>query len=566
MLSRRDAILASIFVLAPSYVEAKVARTDVAGIRRFGVQAHLGHSGASVASIEALRSASLLPTVVRDEVFWARFEPTRGVYNWSYADKVMDTIHRSGAKLILEFTFSNKSYADNDFAFPATEAARAGFSRYAMALLERYAHRQSGRYPDLIAAVEVWNEANGSFGGGYSPRLVASPLAALTRSVHDAMRADPAYDHIKILGGASVGVPMGFLEWCFDAGLGEVIDGVAVHPYGAPEKLLTNLSLLRSWLDERGHGRLGVWATEFGNVKSASEMARLMAVCCAAPLDHASYYLAQSNATFSSGLLDTEGAVTSVGRAWRYWLPLLDDAQPVGRASLQPKTYALKFVSPKVGPFVIVWSQWGQTTILVRQADRVVGATGDALPPRESYVIGQDPIAIFGGEITEQLPGAAVISDAYEGFSTIQGHAGWRYLSVSGKAERELTLATEDPTVWTDRQAAFSKISNDSLHPSFVGRTPVVVTRRYTFAENARCRVIGQWSRGPKGDGTHVSVAQGGKILSEMTLIGETIGFDHTFEAEAGQAIDFAAGPTGASKDFDEVRFYATLYRVEAEA
>ena len=565
MLTRRAVTLSSLLFLGPKVALGQVKTSKVSAVGRFGAQTHLGHAAGSTATLDTARSLDLLPSLIRDEVFWNRLEPQLGQYDWTYADAYMGAISRSGAKLILELTFSNALYTPKgDHAFPDTDEARAGFARYGMALLDRYAHPETGLYPGLIVAIEVWNEANGSFGGGYTPRQVAPLLTALTKSVHDAVRAVPAYDDIQILGGACVGVPMGFIGWCFDAGLGDLIDGLAVHPYGSAEKLQTNTAALRQWLDDRGYARIGIWATEFGNLTAAGDLTKLMASCRLSPILHASYYLLQSTPEFSSGLIDAKGSLTEVGKAWRFWLPLLSQATPQGGVSRQPKTYALKFSSPDAGSFVIAWAQWGQSVLKVSGASKVVGPTGEPMAVRDQYVVGADPIAIFGGQVSEEMPYGEVVADAFSDFSTTQGYRGWTYMVLSNGvlADMSVSVVDQNGPIWTITDAPFLKIAADSQHPSIKQSQALASVRRYRFASDQTCRIMGQWARGAGGDGTEVAIAVGGEKIFDSVIRGQMVAFDKTIAVKAGQFADFSCEAAGGTMDFDEVKLFATIYRV----
>lgn len=277
---RREFILgaAAVGIASQALGQQRAATAQVAG--KFGAQTHYGHIGWSKDVVRTLGTRGIHLSRVRDELFWNLLEPERGVYDWSYGDRVMSELAATGARVILGFGFGNPLYDSPGKSFPDTGEARTAFADYVYATLDRYAGA-SGKYPGLIAGIEVWNEANGNWNGGYGQREMAPLLAELTTSVFQRVRADASFDDIPVLGCAAVGVPLRFIDRCFDSGIGASIDKVVVHPYGSPEALMKEVGWLRDRLDENGHEQ-AIWATEFGNLTSAEEMVKSLAAAAAA--------------------------------------------------------------------------------------------------------------------------------------------------------------------------------------------------------------------------------------------------------------------------------------------
>ena len=139
---------------------------------------------------------------MRDEIYWERLEVRPGTYDWSYCDGYVDALARAGRRLLLGVDWSNRLYRSpetalkrhprNGIFMPETDRERDAFAQYVLAVLNRYAHPGGERYrPGLFEAIEVWNEANGSWTGDMPVRAgpdgVPAALVALTRAVHQAV-------------------------------------------------------------------------------------------------------------------------------------------------------------------------------------------------------------------------------------------------------------------------------------------------------------------------------------------------------------------------------------------
>ena len=236
--------------------------------------------------LQQLEQQGITFEYVRDEIYWAQLENRRpGEFNWSYCDDYVDRIARSGHGLLLTVNWSNPLFRRssemrrapaprNGIDLPDTPEQQMAFADYVMAVLERYAKPGGERYrAGLIEAVEVWNEANGSWSGGLpigpGDGGVPAILTALTKTVFQRIRSDRAFDSIPVLGGAAVLIPRNYIRWLLDAGLGSVVDGIVVHPYMPAEEIIEQAGAVRRLLDERGLQRVGIWATEYGGSKTA---------------------------------------------------------------------------------------------------------------------------------------------------------------------------------------------------------------------------------------------------------------------------------------------------------
>lgn len=158
--------------------------------------------------------------VVRMDVSWAGAEKAPGEYDFTQYDRLIEQLEARGIGLLFIIDYGNPLYDDG--LAPQSETCRAAYSRFCSALAARYAGKE--------IIWELWNEPNISF---WQPKPNVDDYLAWCQAVVPALRgADPA---ACIVAPATSGVPMKFLEDCFQRGLLELVDGVSVHPYRAPQ-------------------------------------------------------------------------------------------------------------------------------------------------------------------------------------------------------------------------------------------------------------------------------------------------------------------------------------------
>lgn len=551
-MDRRGFLLTTVAAGVAGYLPYAADAAQPAAMRRFGAQTHYGQQDWHKSVSAALARQQIGVARARDELYWAVLEKQRGVYDWDYGDRVMAQLAADGVPVILGFDFGNPLYNSPGKEFPDTPQARAAFADYVMAVLTRYAGA-AGRYPGLIEAVEVWNEANGHWGGGYSPREVAPLLAQLTIAVADRVRGTPDFDTLPILGCATVKVPLRFIQWCFDAGIGAAIDKVVIHPYGPAESLLQEVAWLRQQLDADGHDQ-AIWATEFGNLTDADQMLKTLAAVAASPIEKANYYLSQSDSAFATGLIGADGAITPVGQAWRAWATDLDGAAFEGRASLQPQNHALRFRLADGRIATVCWSHWGQAPVLVRGAHQVFDSVGTAKPPASRHVLTPAPLVLIGDvALISDTDDGTPIAEAFGDFAFQQGHNGWSYHFDWKGQTRPLVpgRANQYGTAWGLPDGGFASISAGGAHPALIDGQPVQMIRRWTAAQPGTVRVQGYVSRAAQGDGVDVAIRQGGtQVFSADALLDGRADFDLTLTLAAAETLDFVTGPR-SDQSFD---------------
>lgn len=164
---------------------------------------------------------------------WAAHEPSRGVFDWSHADLVVDHAVNQGLTVIARLGYapewarpprSNHLYLD--------EAGYDDFARFAAAFADHF----RGRVRYLI----IWNEPNLSQEWGFRP-VDPAGYAAMLKAVYPAVKA--VNPDVQLLAGALAPTlaPPGsewgmddlvYLQRMYDAGAAPYFDILAAHAYG----------------------------------------------------------------------------------------------------------------------------------------------------------------------------------------------------------------------------------------------------------------------------------------------------------------------------------------------
>lgn len=208
---------------------------------------------------------------------WAYVERSRGIDDWSQADKIFKYARNQGIKVYARFGLVPQWARPDDPEHPTTfnYLPEESFNDFAA-----YAARFTARYQDALAGVIIWNEPNLSFEWGFQP---VDPIGytKLLSVVSPAIRA--VAPEIPILGGAlSPTIAEGpealddltYLRAMLDAGAGQYFDVLSAHTYGFglppdlppdPESLnFRRIELLRMILDSYGLTRMPIAITESG--------------------------------------------------------------------------------------------------------------------------------------------------------------------------------------------------------------------------------------------------------------------------------------------------------------
>lgn len=169
---------------------------------------------------------------VRMDFTWSATERECGVYDFSAYDRLAGHLEQHGIKALFILDYSNRLYETDSSV--RTAAGREAFARWAAAAAKRY---QGRGY-----LWEIWNEPNISF---WKPEPNAADYSALANAASAAIRK--AAPGEAVIGPATSGIDLAFLEACFNNRTLDGWDAVSVHPYrqSAPETAVPEYGKLR---------------------------------------------------------------------------------------------------------------------------------------------------------------------------------------------------------------------------------------------------------------------------------------------------------------------------------
>jgi hypothetical protein len=153
---------------------------------------------------------------VRMDFSWGRTERERGKYDFSPYDRLLASLEAHKMRGLFILDYGNDLY-QADGAVTTVEA-REAFARWAAAAVVHF--RGHG------ILWEIWNEPNIGF---WKPKPDVGQYIALALATSEAIHK--AAPEEAVIGPATSGVDLGFLEECFKAGLLERWAAVSVHPY-----------------------------------------------------------------------------------------------------------------------------------------------------------------------------------------------------------------------------------------------------------------------------------------------------------------------------------------------
>jgi len=170
---------------------------------------------------------------VRMDFTWSRTEREPGRYDFSPYERLLGALEPYGIRVLFILDYSNRLYERGQSVL--TDRGRAAFARWAAAAAQHFRGRG--------ILWEIWNEPN--IEHFWKPQPSVAAYAKLAEAAARAIRA--AAPGEAVIGPATSGIDLRFLEGCFKAGLLKYWDAVSVHPYrsSGPETVVPEYHRLR---------------------------------------------------------------------------------------------------------------------------------------------------------------------------------------------------------------------------------------------------------------------------------------------------------------------------------
>lgn len=195
----------------------------------------------------------------RDEIPWDAVEYEKGKYRKpANRDAYMQRTQQDGLKPFIILDYTHPFYDQN--STPYTDQGRQGFADYGKALLNLYG--------DQIPWVEVYNEFNGGFGDRGNGPADSRPdyYFQLLKKTYETVKA--ARPDVTVVGMATAGTPLSWMEEVFKLGGLQYMDAVSIHPYQSqrsPDGIVDNVRSTQDLIRQYNQGQLKpIWFTEVG--------------------------------------------------------------------------------------------------------------------------------------------------------------------------------------------------------------------------------------------------------------------------------------------------------------
>ena len=220
------------------------------------------------------KAKSINATVSRNSFLWHLIEPTKGVYDWSIPDSVVNELLKAGIEplfcILGSPTWANGVSSSTNKYFLYVPTDEAQFELW-VKNYETFVKAAVNRYAGKVKKWELWNEQNECC--FWLPRAkTADPYIFWFQKIQSAIKyIDPNAE--VALGGLSAIQYTGkqFLTEMYTKNI--FPDIVAIHPYSAtapndyqpsPEGNFDDISTIRDLMVKYGQGDKKLWVTEWG--------------------------------------------------------------------------------------------------------------------------------------------------------------------------------------------------------------------------------------------------------------------------------------------------------------
>ncbi len=211
--------LTLLLLITPNLAFAQASKNLI-----IGVGTHMGQNRLTAAQATPLISQAGADSF-RDEIYWHRIEPEKGVLTfpdrYNNIDAVATHLSKSGGKPIIVLVYGNKFYDEGDTV--QSEEAIQAFARYAKFVARHFKGR--------VTLFEVWNEWNIGLGSNKRPKTMRSVETYIRLLKATATAIKQEVPEATVIGGSVAGPDDRWIQKFIDLGGLDAGDALSLHPY-----------------------------------------------------------------------------------------------------------------------------------------------------------------------------------------------------------------------------------------------------------------------------------------------------------------------------------------------
>jgi hypothetical protein len=521
-------------------------------------------------------------TTLRDGVEWKNIEISPGVYQFTSGGvNYLHTLIQKGFSVTLLVSDSNPLYDGNNTVY--TDAGRAAYARYIVALLDHFPG---------VASIEIGNEYNAwNFVSGpvrdrgYGPRQ--QYYYDMLRTVYQAVKA--SHPGVKVLGGATLDIPVGYLKPLFDLGALNYMDGLVIHPYDTdPEQLEKQLGILRTAM---GATPRPIHVTEFAKeldsvADTASYLVKAIAVMATSGIAEADWYALRQQGSAGNiwyknvALASFSGQILPPGQAFQVMSQQVLARGTGTRIAIDDFTYAYQFGKNAM----VIWGEPRSLTVAASakfynsQGVQITQPT--AITAGSPIIIVSDTPLVYGSNVT--LGATQLVADSYDQFdfsSDVSGSATyegpWAYYAYGTRKQTfdmmytqgggEISSSDWLPYIGSNWLRPFN-ITATKLNPVDFGTAgspdvykPVL---RYTSPYSGSFTINGMWDvTSASADGIDLTVQVNAQTVLSTTFNGHYDMSVKNVTINKGDVVNVIVGTNKNVSGSDNTNYRIKIYR-----
>lgn len=521
-------------------------------------------------------------TTLRDGVEWKNVETSPGVYQFTSGGvSYLDTLIQRGFSVTLLVSDSNPLYDGGNTVY--TDAGRAAYAKYIVALLDRF---------PAITAIEIGNEFNAwNFvsgpvrDGGYGPRQ--QYYYDMLRTAYQAVKV--RHPGVKVLGGAALDIPVGYLKPLFTLGGLNYMDGLVIHPYDtSPEQLEKQLAILRTAM---GATQRPIYVTEFAKeldsvTDTASYLVKAVAVMASSGIAEADWYALRQQGSAGNiwyknvALASFSGQILPPGQALQVMSQEVLAKGAGTRVLIDDFTYAYQFGKNAM----VIWGDPRSLTVTASakfyNALGVQIAQPAAITEDSPVIIVSDTALTYGGNV--KLGASQLVADSYDQFDYSYDEAGpatyegpWAYYAFGARKQSfdimytqgggEISSSDWLPYIGSKWLRPFN-ITATKLNPVDFGTAsapdvykPVL---RYTSPYSGNFTINGTWSvTSASADGVDLTVQVNARTVLSTTFTGRYDMALKNIGINKGDVVNIIVGTNKNVSGSDSTDYRVKIYR-----